>query len=160
MDTKLEKDILFDRDFVRNRRLARQILRTDRSTDMVERPLHFAGRDFSLFFADGLIKDDVMEKILEFVMKLTPEDVPDGMEVADFEKKFITYVEVNRQKGLTPFALDVAMGRIGLIIEGFDEAVMIEARDYPVRGVAEPEDDRVLRGPHDGFVETALFNTP
>ncbi len=155
----MEQTITFNRDFARNRRLARQMLHTDRSTDMVERPLHFAGRDFSLFFADGLIKDDVMEKILEFLMKLTPEDVPAEMAVADFEKKFVTYVEVNRQKELTLFALDVAMGRIGLVIEGFDEAVMIEARDYPVRSVEEPEDDRVLRGPHDGFVETALFNT-
>lgn len=36
---------------------------------------------------------------------------------------------------------------------------MIDARTYPARGVEEPEDDKVLRGAHDGFVETLIFNT-
>ena len=30
---------------------------------------------------------------------------------------------------------------------------------YPVRSVEEPDADRVLRGSHDGFVETLVFNT-
>ena len=36
---------------------------------------------------------------------------------------------------------------------------MIDARTYPARSVGEPEDDKVLRGAHDGFVETLIFNT-
>lgn len=36
---------------------------------------------------------------------------------------------------------------------------MIDTREYPSRGIAEPEKDKVLRGPHDGFCETLIFNT-
>lgn len=149
----------FTGDFPQDCLHAEQTLHTDRSTDMVERRLLLAGREMALYYADGLIKDEVMEKMLEFLMKLTPNDVPAGMSVVEFDRKFVTYVEVGRQKTLRAFGLDVAMGRIGLVIAGFDEAILIEAREYPVRSVEEPEDDRVLRGPHDGFVETALFNT-
>ena len=43
-------------------------------------------------------------------------------------------------------------------LDGIDELIIIDARTYPVRSVDEPEDDKVLRGSHDGFVETLLFN--
>ena len=36
---------------------------------------------------------------------------------------------------------------------------MIDARTYPARGIEEPNDDRVLRGSRDGFVETLVHNT-
>lgn len=44
-------------------------------------------------------------------------------------------------------------------MEPYAEALIIDARTYPVRSVDEPEDERVLRGAHDGFVETLIFNT-
>ena len=50
-------------------------------------------------------------------------------------------------------------GAVGMIVEGFTEAIVIDARTYPSRSVDEPENDRVLRGAHDGFVETIVFNT-
>ena len=46
-----------------------------------------------------------------------------------------------------------------MIVEGFSEAVIIDVRTYPARSVDEPENDKVLRGSHDGFVETLIFNT-
>lgn len=155
----MENPVAFGATFDRNRRLARQILHTDRSTDMVERDVLIGGRESVLFFADGLVQGDVLEKIMEFLLKLTPEQLPSNMTAEQFDKQFVTYIEVTRQRELAPFALDIAMGRVGLLIDGFDEAILIEVRDYPARSVDEPQDDRVLRGPHDGFVETALFNT-
>ena len=46
-----------------------------------------------------------------------------------------------------------------MVVEGYSDAIIIDARTYPVRSVGEPDNDRVLRGPHDGFVETLVFNT-
>lgn len=37
--------------------------------------------------------------------------------------------------------------------------MIIDVRTYPARSVDEPENDKVLRGSHDGFVETLIFNT-
>lgn len=37
--------------------------------------------------------------------------------------------------------------------------MMIDARSYPARSVAEPEKDKVLRGSKDGFVETVVQNS-
>mgnify|MGYP002508199558 CR=1 FL=1 len=35
----------------------------------------------------------------------------------------------------------------------------IDFRDYPARGVTEPDKDKAMRGSKDGFVETLAFNT-
>ena len=53
----------------------------------------------------------------------------------------------------------VLSGIFVLLVEGYREAVLIDARSYPSRGVEEPEKDKVLRGSKDGFVETVVFNT-
>ena len=44
-------------------------------------------------------------------------------------------------------------------MEGYEKALLIDARTYPARSVSEPEKDKVLRGSKDGFVETVVFNT-
>lgn len=56
-------------------------------------------------------------------------------------------------------AKNLLSGAALLFVEPYTEALIIDARTYPVRSVDEPEDERVLRGSHDGFVETLIFNT-
>ena len=44
--------------------------------------------------------------------------------------------------------------------ETFGEcALIVDSRTYPSRSVGEPENDRVMLGARDGFVETLVFNT-
>ena len=46
----------------------------------------------------------------------------------------------------------VLLGKTLFLLEGAEGAALIDAKDYPSRGVGEPEDGKVLRGSHDGFV--------
>ena len=50
-------------------------------------------------------------------------------------------------------------GMTVLLIDGFDQGVLIDARTYPQRPSAEPDKDKTFRGSKDGFVETLIFNT-
>ena len=47
-----------------------------------------------------------------------------------------------------------------LLIDGFNKAILIDAREYPARNVQEPEKYKVLRGSRDGFVETLILIQP
>ena len=49
-------------------------------------------------------------------------------------------------------------GQTALIIENCSIIVLIDVREYPVRSPEEPDIERVVRGPRDGFVETIVFN--
>ena len=69
------------------------------------------------------------------------------------------YVEVDLTKDFNEIAKNVLCGVFAVMIEGFDDCILIDSRTYPARGVSEPEKDKVLRGSKDGFVETIVFNT-
>lgn len=135
------------------------ILQPEKSFDLVCRNTEIAGRRCVLLFVDGMIKDEVMEKMLEYFLKLAPsvwEDVPD---MQSFTRRIIPYVEVADEDRLEAACTAILSGNLGLFIEGFSACALVDVRTYPVRGVEEPEKDKVLRGSRDGFVETVVFNT-
>lgn len=134
-------------------------LRLGESFDLIGRKVLVGGKKATLYFVDGFAKDEVMEKILEYLMSLKPEDMEARRSAEDFTRHFVTYVEVSLAADIPPIITSVLSGTLALLIEGYNQAVMIDARTYPARGVEEPEDDKVLRGAHDGFVETLIFNT-
>lgn len=139
--------------------MLKQYLHTDICFDIVVRELEIGGRKSSLFFVDGFAKDDILQKILEFIMQLKEKDLKNIQDATRFEQRYITHLEVGSAQDVQTIGLQVLSGLQALIIDGVDSVVMIEARTYPVRGVDEPDTDRVMRGAHDGFVETLVFNT-
>lgn len=150
---------MFTPQYWQNAEAVRRKLRIKESFDLVERPVKIAGRSASFFLVDGFAKDEVMEKIMEYVMSLTEKDVPETMRADEFSEGFLTYVEVSLAAEEIETVTQVLSGAIALLVDGFDKAFVIDARTYPARNVEEPDDDRVLRGAHDGFVETLVFNT-
>lgn len=134
-------------------------LRLDASYDLIGRNVKIAGRRAKLYLIDGFCKDELMQKIIATLMDLAPEDIENLKTARDFASSYISYVETDIVADMAAFEKQVLSGAIGVIIEGFSESIIIDARTYPVRSVGEPENDRVLRGPHDGFVETVVFNS-
>ncbi len=136
-----------------------EALRVSASFDVICRPVRVAGRPASLYLIDGFVKDDLMEKILQFFMGLKAEALEGIAETKAFADTFIPYVEVDAQDDVEQLTTQVLSGSLALLVEGLPQAILIDARTYPARDVSEPEDDRVLRGAHVGFVETLVFNT-
>lgn len=134
-------------------------LRLNASFDIVGREIKIDKRSAKLYFVDGFCKDEILEKVMEFLMKAEEKEIKSCKTTREFANKFVPYVETDVHSKVGDFTKAVLAGSIGMIVEGYPEAVMIDARTYPVRSVGEPENDRVLRGPHDGFVETLVFNT-
>lgn len=133
-------------------------LRVDASFDLMSREINVGHRSGTLFFVDGFTKDEVLEKMLQYLSKIPPEDLQGVSEAADFIARFITYIEVEHTADLERVVTQVLSGATALVVEGIDRVVLIDTRTYPVRGVEEPETDRVLRGSRDGLVETLVFN--
>lgn len=133
-------------------------LRIDASFDLECREINVGHRRGSLLFVDGLTKDEVLEKMLQFLSKIPPEDLTDVQDTADFIARFITFIEVDHTADLERVVTMVLSGVTAMVVEGIHHVVLVDTRDYPVRGVAEPESDRVLRGSRDGLVETLVFN--
>ncbi|RKL64297.1 spore germination protein [Thermoanaerobacteraceae bacterium SP2] len=128
------------------------------SFDVISRPLKVAEKNAFLLFIDGLVKDQVMLRILDSLMKLKRKD----LKIDDIEsliKTSIGYIEVESVSTLEEVVDNVLAGPLALLIDGENEAIIIDAREYPVRNPEEPDLERVTRGPRDGLVETVVFNT-
>ncbi|TYP54270.1 spore germination protein [Thermosediminibacter litoriperuensis] len=128
------------------------------SFDVISRPLIIAGKNASLIFIDGLVKDEVMLRILEPILKIKKEDLRRDVIRTLIQSK-IGYIEVESVSTLEEVIDNVLAGPVALLIDGETEAIIIDARQYPSRNPEEPDLERVTRGPRDGLVETVVFNT-
>lgn len=148
---------MFTTDYNTNLQIISDALRSEQSFDLVRRDLIIADRKAALFFIDGLLKDDITEKILEFFYKnIKSENFKSALY---FAQSAVPYVEVEVTSDLKKICTDVLSGISALIIEDFTEVILLDTRTYPQRSTSEPDNDKVLRGSRDGFVETLINNT-
>lgn len=146
-------------DYIANCDMLNILLQSDHNFDIVQREVVIANTHISFFFVDAFVKDEIIEKMMEFLYKEDSSKAMKKKDLSYFEKRFIPYIEVGKENDFNILVTQILSGPLVIIIEGFDEALLLDARTYPLRGVEEPQDDRVLRGSRDGFVETLVFNT-
>ena len=148
---------IFTSSFDSNCRLLASKLRSDECFDIIERHIVIAGKRAVIFYVNGLIKDDIMEKLMEFFYSNTrPEYLSSAVE---FTHHCVPYVEIGVVDDPDEVVKNVLSGIPCLMAETFTSAITFDMRTYPQRSTSEPEDDKVLRGSKDGFVETIIFNS-
>lgn len=144
-------------DLKENLSVMKDILSPDVSYDIVYRVIRIGGRDACLFFVDGFCKDEMMQKILQYLITLKPEDIPENAH--SMSKDFMPTIEVDLEKKWEEITTALLSGQSVLFIDGLEKCLLIDSRTYPARNVSEPEKEKTLRGSRDGFVETIVFNT-
>lgn len=137
--------------------MLRERLYADDSFDIVYRTVHICNRTACLLFVDGLVKDDITEKIMEFFFSVSNEDFM--KDAHTFSKNCVPYFEVDMSDDAEKICTQILCGVTALTVDGIDKVILIDTRTYPQRETSEPEKDKVLRGSKDGFVETLVFNT-
>lgn len=142
--------------FEENKKYMDKMLHVNECFDIVSRTVLVGDKNAVFYFVDGFCKDELMQKLLQFLMGLKAEDMPQDAEGLN---KLMPYVEVDLTQDFDEITKNVLSGVFAIIIEGFEDCILIDSRTYPARSVSEPEKDKVLRGSKDGFVETVVFNT-
>ncbi len=135
-----------------------EILPINKSKDLLTRTFDFGGRNGLLYYLDGFLNDVVMERMVSRLLSIKPEQIRKVGTLRDFVDKFITYTEVDIYTKTDDVVLQLLSGKSIFLIDGFEGAIVLDLRDYPARGVSEPEKERVMRGSRDGFVETIIWN--
>ena len=143
--------------FQENKDLLDLRLHIDVNFDVLSREITVGERRACYYCIDGFIKDDLMEKMLQYFIGLKKEDIPENAD--EMCKAYVPHVEVETEDDYNKIIKNILAGQFALLIDGFDKMILIDARTYPARSVSEPEKDKTLRGSKDGFVETIVFNT-
>ena len=149
----------FTSDYAKNLDTVNKILRSGQNFDIIIKHILIGEKRATLFCVGGFIKDVMLEKMLEYFTRLTPDEMGDAITAADLVDKYVPYIDAKTQKNTDKFITLILTGAVGMLVEGYKEAIIIDSRTYPARQVQEPESDKVLRGSHEGFVETIIFNT-
>lgn len=149
----------FTENYGENLHAVNTLLRTGENFDIIVKRILLGGKKATLFCIDGFVKDVMLEKMLEYFTKLTEKQMNEATDAQSLVDKYITYIEADTAEDVDAFVTLILTGAVGIIIEGYSKAIIVDSRTYPARDVQEPESDKVLRGSHEGFVETIIFNT-
>ncbi len=132
------------------------LLGVGRSFDMIARDLTIGNRSARLWFVDGYGDDAVIERVISYLLSCGKER---NISTADeFICRCVTFGEVKAETQIGQMVTAVLLGKTLLLVQGLDGGILIDAKHYPSRTVEEPSAGKVLRGAHDGFIETLTEN--
>ncbi len=127
--------------------------------DIVKKEIDVQNTKIAIYFIDGFLKDSSIERTMNFIMGQSNIQADILSDPSHFASSLIPYSEVDITDNIQEIERSLLSGAAVFLVSTFAEAVVVDTRTYPVRGIKEPESDRVLRGAHVGFVETLIFNT-
>ncbi|MCR8985138.1 spore germination protein [Brevibacillus laterosporus] len=112
----------------------------------------------SLYYINGFADSTIVTLILQDLNNVKERETSeDGWKI--FYQKYVPFFQISKIKTCNEFMDKVLVGQIGLLIDGEDTALMIDAKIYLTRTPEEPDTERVVRGAHDGFTENLVSNT-
>lgn len=150
--------VLFSELFEYNEKLFDEYFRTEINYDVVNTKFNVGSRQAKLYFIDGFINGETSERVMNFMMQASTVDA-EAETAEKFAESLIAYMEIELSKDIEKIAKVVYSGAMLVIVDGFNTGFLVKTRSYPKRDVSEPENDKVLSGSHDGFVESLLINT-
>ena len=133
-----------------------ELLGTGRSFDMVTRPLTIAGRRARLWVVNGYAEDALLERAISAWRPIgSLADTPD---LQAFLERYVSVCDAAVERDRLTAVTAVFAGKTLLIIDGYEGGLLMDAKQFPLRSVEEPNSSKVLRGSHDGFVESIMKN--
>ncbi len=134
------------------------LLPVEASFDLVTRDLYLGETPAYWIGVNGFCKTEVLQQIFSDLQNpvFTKDDRIEDL--IRYMNAKIGFAQVEAEEDWEKLLKNLVSGPSLLFVEGFDRALIIDARSYPTRGVAEPDAERITKGARDGFVETLLFN--
>ncbi|WP_413380311.1 spore germination protein [Alkalihalobacillus sp. 1P02AB] len=130
----------------------------DQTFDVGVRELVILDKKIGIYYVTGLTDNLYIIEILKELMELGARNRK-TTEVFATIKNHLTHVQVEETNSVNNAITQMLSGLIFIIVEGYDEAFIIDVRSYPGRGPEEPDTERVVRGARDGFTENIIINT-
>lgn len=146
-------------DYLKNVELLDSLLRVKENFDIIKKPLTMGEDELTFYYIDGFVKDGVMQKMMIYFLSVGK--LGTGADAAErFLKGHVPYVETEITESVDVLSSMILSGAVVMLGSSFGaKAIVIDARTYPGREPSEPQNDRVMLGARDGFVETLIFNT-
>lgn len=117
-----------------------------------------ASLQFAIIYFEGLTNSEVINDNIIRPLLLTDIKTKKNDLFSIIENEVIQVDGIKREKNVRNIIEAVTYGETILLVDGFDEVFRLNTQRFMLRGVAEPENERILMGPREGFTESLLFN--
>ncbi len=111
-----------------------------------------------LMYIDGMVDSMLLnEGVIEPLITVSVENNSESL--AEYIEKQILFArDVKVKKNVAEILQGIMYGEAALLIDESAEAVLVDAKGFKTRGISEPQDERILQGPREGFEEAGLLN--
>ena len=148
------------RNIVENEAEIKKRLGFGTSFDVGIRTLTILDKHIQIYFVNGLCDIQYIIELLKELMDLDARGrKTETTNVKQAITNHLTHVQVEFANTLEDSVTKMLSGLIFILIEGEDQAIVIDVRSYPGRGPEEPDTERVVRGARDGYTENIILNT-
>lgn len=129
-----------------------------KSFDIGVRKLQVNKKGVQFYYINGLTDTSFLIKITEELVEINDNE-PYTPQLFTLVENRIIHQSVERIKTIDEMVDQVLSGLIVIVVEGEQEALVVDVRSYPGRTPEEPDTEKVVRGSRDGFVENIIVNT-
>lgn len=136
-----------------------EIFPIGKSFDLITRNLVLGNVKALWIGINGFCRNDLLQQLFSDLQNPLYMQNPDIKNIEFYMNSKIGYSQVELSDDWDNIIKNILSGPSVLLIDGFKEAIIIDTRTYPTRGIEEPDTEKVTRGAKDGFVETIVFNT-
>lgn len=122
------------------------------------RRLSFSGVSACVMYFDGMVN---VELINESIIKplVRAKELKNTGITADLVAEKLLYASEIKLTSLVSDAVSAMLyGDTLLLLDKSHTAVTVNTKGWRTRGISEPENERILQGPREGFDEAAMFN--
>ena len=134
----------------------RILLNSPLNEDAIFRPYASGGLKICIIYIEGLSDD---KKISQFVMHaMKYADHPESFSIQKFREQIVEVGQARKAASIKEILPKILAGMGCILVDGANEALILETRSYPHRAVGSPLSEAVVDGSHEGFNEHLRTN--
>lgn len=112
----------------------------------------------SLLFFDGMVNNEIInENVIQPLVRNT-EILNDSNTIDIIGSQVLFTHNVKKTSDINQLIDAVYDGDSVFLLDGFAEALILSSQGWQTRAIAEPETERIMRGPREGFTESLTMN--
>lgn len=100
------------------------------------------------------VEESVIGKLLSRLMDMDKKEIYEYLSA-----NALGITDVKELRTLEEVSMAVMIGDAVLIIDGYDRAIKIKSKGYPMMGLTESRTEKVIRGSREGFADAVKTNT-
>ncbi|WP_158591755.1 spore germination protein [Oceanobacillus halophilus] len=134
------------------------------SEDVIFRQLNIpfdddTAQDTLLVFVDGMVDENaVRNNIINALITQPLKLQRGGDKLEKVKSKVSIFNTVTNETDIEKAVFEILQGSAFLLVEGYDQGLLMNVAGFELRSPEEPETERMVRGARDGFIESISTN--